>query len=99
MAKFLRFAHHPVKNYVFPGMIPNAPQNQVKGFLLENLSDLDYKLLDWFEGDEYNRPIVQKVSTKMSTQIDAEVYIWKPHLLEELKLDENGAIRHFARII
>jgi gamma-glutamylcyclotransferase (GGCT)/AIG2-like uncharacterized protein YtfP len=90
------FSRHPVKNCVFPGIIPNTPQNQVDGFLLENLSDLDRKLLDWYEGDEYDGRTVQ-VSTETSTQIHAEVYIWKPHLLEELKLDEKWCYKTFCK--
>jgi hypothetical protein len=46
VVKLLGFSPHREKRFVFPGMIPSTPQKQDKMFLLGNLSDLDWKLLD-----------------------------------------------------
>ena len=111
------YSRHPVKNYVYPAMIPN-PKQQVHGYLIQNLSPLDIKLFDWFEGDEYERKLVQ-VSTGSSTSsllvggtttttttttnsnvvnvvVDAETYIWKPHLLNELELSKEWSFEKFC---
>jgi gamma-glutamylcyclotransferase (GGCT)/AIG2-like uncharacterized protein YtfP len=103
------FSRHPVKNYVFPGMIPSTtttnPTPKVNGFLLEDLSDLDRQLLDYFEGDEYSRQTLQavvKVDTDSDQQeiheaITVETYIWKPALIDELELDQEWSYETFLR--
>ena len=97
-ARLYGFSRHPVKNFVFPGTIPartsndnDIPNPYVDGFLLEEATPLDLKLLDWFEGDEYSRETVQvqvmSTPKKDSSQdqserqsqgefIEAQVYIW-----------------------
>ena len=100
-ARLSGYSRHSVKNFVYPGMIPSnnddSPQRQeVHGCLLENLSHLEMKLLNWFEGDEYERRLV-KVSTNDDILIDAHAYIWKSHLLEELNLQEEWCYETFCK--
>lgn len=99
-ARLDHHSRHPVKSCVFPATIPN-PQKQVDGYLLENLSHKDVELLDWFEGDEYNRQVVQvcvNPSAKDNNDelVDVHAYIWKPHLLEHLSLDQDWSFENFC---
>jgi gamma-glutamylcyclotransferase (GGCT)/AIG2-like uncharacterized protein YtfP len=103
------FSRHPVKNYVYPGMIPSTTTTsttitpKVSGFLLEDLSDLDRQLLDYFEGDQYSRQTIQAVvqadtrSDKKKGQetITVESYIWEPALIDELELDQEWSYETF----
>jgi gamma-glutamylcyclotransferase (GGCT)/AIG2-like uncharacterized protein YtfP len=91
------FSRHPVRDHVFPGTIPNA-NGEVQGRLLEDnmLCPLDITLLDWFEGDEYDRRMV-KVCTESGVSLDAHVYIWRRDLIGELKLDEEWSYENFCK--
>ena len=60
---------HPVINQVYPGMLKKTPPPPssagarkscfVTGYLLADVTPKELGLLDWFEGDEYERQIVQ----------------------------------------
>jgi|SaaInl74LU_5_DNA_1037368.scaffolds.fasta_scaffold16307_1 gamma-glutamylcyclotransferase (GGCT)/AIG2-like uncharacterized protein YtfP len=55
-------SRHPVRQHVYPGVIPSASNlAAVEGALLFDLSPLDLKLLDYFEeeGVDYKRTNVQ----------------------------------------
>ena len=101
-AQLCGYSRHPVKNFVFPGMIPSQQSKIVNGYLLKNLDSVEMKLMDWFEGDEYERRLV-KVSTLKNDDsntknaiIDAYAYIWKPHLLGELILEAEWCYDTFC---
>jgi hypothetical protein len=68
------FSRHPVKGYVFPGIIAvkqtlnklapgdaifREEQKAVEGLLLTGLSKEEMGVFDWFEGDEYTRSVMQ----------------------------------------
>ena len=91
-ARLSGYCRYPVKNYVFPGMVEHPdPDKFVMGCLLENLSPLDVKLFDWFEGNEYSRKLVKvsRIGGKDDddTDVEAHAYIWKEELLNELERD------------
>lgn len=97
-ARLQGHSRHPVRNYVFPGTIPtpDQPSSHVDGLLFENLTPMERKLLDWFEGDEYDRKVVQ-VQREEGTNMSAEAYIWKPHLIGELKRDRQWSFQEFCQ--
>ena len=95
------YSRHPVRGHLFPGMIPNQGR-QVHGCILENLSALDIRLLDWFEGEEYERETIQiyiseASNVEKSSLIHAETYIWKPHLLNELDQSKEWSYDNFCK--
>jgi hypothetical protein len=92
-------ARYPVRGFVFPGTIatPNQPLNHVDGFLLEGLSPLECKLFDWFEGPEYERVVVSVERQDTGASVQAEVYLWKTHLTQELELEKAWDFDEFER--
>ena len=94
-ARLLGYSRHPVKNCVYPGMIPH-PEKEVRGCLLENVSFHEMKLLDWFEGDEYERRLVQVSIERSPSLVEAHAYVWKPHLLHSLRLEEEWCYETFC---
>lgn len=99
MARLHHYSRHPVKDCVFPATIPN-PEKSVDGYLLENLSSKDVELLDWFESDEYNRQVVQvcvNPNGGNGKMVEALAYIWQPHLMDELELDQGWSFEHFCK--
>jgi len=55
-------------------MIP-SPDSCVEGYLVRNLSAQEWKLLDWFEGDEYDRREVI-CQEEDGALVEAQAYIW-----------------------
>ena len=62
------FTRHPVKGYVFPGIIPASSSSKkntmnkdsligVNGLFLSGLSQKEMDIFDWFEAEEYTRSI------------------------------------------
>jgi gamma-glutamylcyclotransferase (GGCT)/AIG2-like uncharacterized protein YtfP len=98
-AQLVGHARYPVRNYLYPGTIPtpDQPDNVVNGYLLEDLTPLERKLLDWFEGDEYDRRVVQVEREDMATKVPAEVYVWKQHLIGELEQDREWSLEVFSK--
>lgn len=56
-------ARYPVQGYHFPGTIatPDHLTNCVSGLLVQGLTELEEQLLDYFEGDEYEKVMVDVV--------------------------------------
>jgi gamma-glutamylcyclotransferase (GGCT)/AIG2-like uncharacterized protein YtfP len=98
-ARLLGYTRYPVRNFVFPGTIPtpDQPSSAVDGYLLEDLTPLERKLLDWFEGDEYDRRLVQVEREDTATLVPAEVYIWKQHLIGELEQGRDWSYELFLK--
>lgn len=77
-------SRHPVKGFAFPAMISN-PEKRVDGFLIKDLNERELSLFDWFEGDEYNRKVVEVRETATGTasssgrRVEAFAYLWKAH--------------------
>ncbi len=82
-----KYRRHPVKDFVFPGVIPSINNNKtdmttvqefhmsndtVRGVLLVDLSPSDLKVFDWFEDDDYTRTLVPVYVPKKSQTEGAE---------------------------
>ncbi|KAF9691348.1 hypothetical protein EKO04_010834 [Ascochyta lentis] len=92
----------------YPAVVPSAPENEVRGTLVEGLTDGDLWRLDIFEGSEYER---QKLKVKVlaskgragdpehkdveGEERDAQTYIWiaGDHRLETEEWDFD----HFVK--
>ena len=68
------YRRHPVKDHVFPGIIPCSRGSATKGLLLQGLSENELKILDWFEGDEYVRREVKVMCDLIPHE--TQCYIW-----------------------
>jgi gamma-glutamylcyclotransferase (GGCT)/AIG2-like uncharacterized protein YtfP len=98
-ARLQGYTRHPVQNFVFPGMIPCADKSSVvEGCIYTDVSPLERKLLDWFEGDEYLRQTVQATvnSKPSSSSMTVEAYVWKPHLVDQLLQDQDWSYENFC---
>lgn len=100
-ARLHGYQRHPVKQHVFPGLIPCQDNvSVVDGIVYRDLCDNERKRLNWFEGSEY----VQKVvSVQLPTKEEggsygrpALVYEWA-HPLSELDTDRSWDYEHFER--
>mmetsp|Transcript_5342 Transcript_5342/g.7698 ORF Transcript_5342/g.7698 Transcript_5342/m.7698 type:complete len:158 (+) Transcript_5342:51-524(+) len=91
------FSRHPIRNQVFPAMIPAASSCSVDGFLLEDLTDLDLTLLDWFEADEYDRNMVKVQKEKTLDWVEAEAYIWKNNYVSSVLVEEEWSYENFCQ--
>ncbi|KAL3921207.1 MAG: hypothetical protein SGILL_002866 [Bacillariaceae sp.] len=98
-ARLYGHARHCVKDHVFPATIPSNKDDYVSGLLLPpTLSPTEISLLDYFEGDEYNRVTLpvqvaensdkecDALSTTATTPatVDAQVYLWREDLVSQL---------------
>jgi gamma-glutamylcyclotransferase (GGCT)/AIG2-like uncharacterized protein YtfP len=74
-ALLLNYRRHPVKDYVFPAVIPCESGTMTEGILLHDLSKTEMKVLDCFEGEEYFRADVT-VTTSEGETMDSQCYVW-----------------------
>jgi gamma-glutamylcyclotransferase (GGCT)/AIG2-like uncharacterized protein YtfP len=97
-ARLEGYTRHPVKNFVFPGMIPCVGKS-VEGCIYTNVSPLERNLLDWFEGDEYIRQTVQATVMDDSepSSMTVEANVWKPHLVDQLLQDQKWSYENFRQ--
>ena len=92
------YIRHPVLNQVYPGMIRSSKMTSfVRGCILPNLSPLEMKLLDYFEGDEYDRATVQVRTAEESVLETTQVYLWKSHLIRSVNQDEEWSYENFCQ--
>ena len=106
-ARLQGHARYSVRHVLYPATIPtpHQPHQQVDGFLLQDLTRQEEKLLDWFEGDEYSRVLVQvhcetkstTMTSNTSTITSAQVYLWKDHLMDKLDLDRPWCLDTFQK--
>lgn len=76
-----RFRRHPVLEQVYPGLI--VPYNDegssgistTRGMLLQEIKPHELQVLDWFEGDDYEKHTVE-VQTLSDVSCQAQVYLW-----------------------
>lgn len=59
-ARLWGYARHPVKQKVYPAIIPASSSNSsrqsfVDGMIWQGLTDSELKAFDWFEDDDYER--------------------------------------------
>lgn len=80
------------KDLFYPAIIEEHNVS-TEGILFRNLSSVEMQLIDEYEGDEYERRLVQ-VQQNLET-IDAWCYVWKPKLgfvlNEDWKMEEFEA--------
>lgn len=97
-----------VRNADYPAVIPSAPASEVRGTIVQGLTDGDIWRLDIFEGDEYERRDVKVniLESKGRTgdnehkdvegeEVQAQTYIWiaGEHRLETEEWDFD----HFVK--
>ena len=77
------YRRHPVKEHVFPGIIPcSTGASKTQGLLLEGLSENELKVLDWYEGEEYIRRDVKVKCDGISHE--TQCYVWSNRPLSAL---------------
>ena len=72
-ARLPGYALYRVKDAVYPGII-ESPDDETSGILYRGMNDEDLKVLDLFEGELYERRLVQ-VNTEDGKSYDAWVYV------------------------
>jgi hypothetical protein len=92
------YTRHPGQDFAFLGMIPGVGKS-VEGYIYTDVSPLERKLLDWFEGDEYLRQMVQATvdSEPSSSSMTVEAYVWKLHLGDQLLQDQEWSYEKFLQ--
>lgn len=90
-ATIVGYTRHPVQGQSFPGMIPSpstssvtSKNNRVTGVVLKGLTDVEMKVLDWFEGDEYSRTNVHVYCDNNSDAMEqsTQTYVWSNPISE-----------------
>ncbi|MEM9025462.1 MAG: gamma-glutamylcyclotransferase family protein [Verrucomicrobiota bacterium] len=74
-----------VRNAVYPGIVAASPESSTTGKILSGLLESDWKTLDAFEGDEYERLLVE-TSLESGETIPAATYVFRDpaNLTDEL---------------
>jgi gamma-glutamylcyclotransferase (GGCT)/AIG2-like uncharacterized protein YtfP len=71
------YTRYKVRNRRYPAIVPSeGSNNNVQGLLLEGFTELEWKKLDEFEGDEY---VKQQVLVQKNTDgniVQAFTYVW-----------------------
>ncbi|KAJ4339579.1 hypothetical protein N0V95_007743 [Ascochyta clinopodiicola] len=88
-AKLHAHQRRKVRHADYPAVVPAAPENEVRGTLVEGLTDGDIWRLDIFEGSEYERQSVRvrvleakgragdaEHKDVEGEEVDAQTYIW-----------------------
>ena len=65
-----------VRNAVYPGIVAESSESSTAGRVLSGLSETDWKTLDAFEGDEYERLLVETTLESGET-ISAATYVFR----------------------
>ena len=79
LCKLDGFRRHPVIAGVFPAIIPNT-DSCVEGILLQQVSQREMRILDWFEDEDYDRRLVSVQTTTDNIRYEAHAYVWKASL-------------------
>ncbi|ANB11177.1 hypothetical protein AWJ20_3979 [Sugiyamaella lignohabitans] len=85
-AKLENFKRHKVKDVDYPAVIRGDDKDLVLGTVVYNLSEEEIIKLDMFEGEEYERLVLDVLDIAESRQVKAGVYVWvdsQDRLLEE----------------
>ena len=87
------YQRHPVKEQVFPGMIPSPSDSKTQGVLVRSLSPREVCVLDYFEGHEYvRRPVTVECAGDIH---EVETYVWT-NPISELALDKEWDYPQFC---
>lgn len=93
-ARLKNHSRHPVANQVFPGMIVSSSSSGdavVEGRILMDVTALELDVLDWFEGNEY-----QRIQVDMEQKEKIQTYLWS-NPLDELLLDRPWDYNEFCK--
>lgn len=75
-ARVVGYARHPVRDRVYPAIIPVTTQHHraavVEGLLLRDLHEGEMQRLDWFEGTDYRRVIVRVELLNAAAKVEQE---------------------------
>lgn len=71
------FARFSIADEQYPGVIRAGPESSVRGALLTGLSADEMDLLDAFEGDEYERVVVEATPVAGGDPAKTGVYLFK----------------------
>lgn len=82
------FRRSRVRSAHYPAVVAHDGHS-VQGAVVYNLTDADLRRLDQFEGDEYERRVVDVVDSVTGGVVQASVYVWIDSLqrLEEADWD------------
>lgn len=100
-AKLNGFRRSKVRGVKYPALIQTDELDLVEGVLISGLTALDFKYLDWFEGDEYER-VSADVETAGGEVAKAYVYKWidsmerlEPEDWDESWLQDHEKVDHW----
>ena len=112
-ARLWGYARHPVKQQVYPAIIPASSsgnrQSFVDGMIWQGLSDSELHAFDWFEDDDYERTrvpveLIPKTSTDTTntkdeaSQIIVEIDAYIwANPISELEVDQEWSFDAFCR--
>ena len=85
---------HAVVGVAYPGIVPNA-DHRVRGVLYLDLPDSAWPRLDAFEGEEYERRLVE-VEADEGTRTRAWTYVFRPRFAHRLA-PADWDFEHFLR--
>ena len=76
------FRRHPVKTFMFPGLIraegdlSSAVQQRIQGVLYQDLLADEMKRLDYFEGPEYKKIPCEVEMVETKETVATQLYLW-----------------------
>lgn len=94
VATIPNYKRHPVRNHVYPGMIPQTGAS-TQGILYHGLTAKEISRLDWFEDVEYTRRQVS-VETDEKKVTATETYVWT-NPLSELHVNAEWSLEEFCQ--
>ena len=104
--RVLGYSRHPVKDRVYPAMIPADKNSHVDGMIWLDLSEREMQAFDFFEEDDYQRRLLQiqilakndnsMVPTDDNEIVQAEGYIWT-NPLSQLELNAEWSYENFCQ--
>jgi Gamma-glutamyl cyclotransferase, AIG2-like len=94
------YSRHPVRDHVFPAIIPASSKSHVDGMVWLELTDTEMKIFDYFEDVEYKRIPVNveplgDENPKDASSIAADAYIWS-NPTSELELEKEWSFENFC---
>ncbi|WEW55968.1 hypothetical protein PRK78_001403 [Emydomyces testavorans] len=100
-AVLTNFRRVPVKHGDYPALIPGGPSDQVDGYLISPRSASEWKKLDDFEGELYQRCQVNVLLVSDNLDggnkcVSANVYVWAGSM-DDIWQDREWDISHFRQ--
>ncbi|KAI1284160.1 AIG2-like protein [Xylaria sp. FL0933] len=70
------YARFSLKHKDYPAAIKHEPHSSIKGYLLTLETASQRRKVDNFEGEQYTPERVTVIGADMSTEVEADVYLW-----------------------